>query len=231
MYALHTPYSWYAVFLPPYIYIFGVSHNDTAFDTFAHLFFWSFKIFSPFVQYFFLCVFLDRILFGCRSVYFYRWTDPLKKPKEWRMTTVCCLAATTWNAFQLNVSLNFTYSHSNIQTVVLTGYASDHNNEIKYLYDGKCDVINSKRNCQALLLYFIYTYTYIWFPLFLLFRIKFAVVFYVHVHFVRQMHKRKIFGCRRRRFFSSSSSLNFHVLKTVWSEYMYVILTQKKEKW
>lgn len=84
MYALHTPYSWYAVFLPPYryIYIFGVSHNDTAFDTFAHLFFSSFKIFSPFIQYFFLCIFSDRILFGCRSVYFYRWTDPPKKPKR-----------------------------------------------------------------------------------------------------------------------------------------------------
>lgn len=84
-----------------------------------------------------------------------------RNQKERRMTTVCCLAATTWNAFQLNVSLNFTYSHSNTQTVVLTGYASDHNNEIKYLYDGKCDVINSKRNCQTLLLFYIHIYIYL----------------------------------------------------------------------
>lgn len=134
MYALHTPYSWCAVFLSPYRYIVGVSHNDTAFDTFAHLFFSSFKIFSSFFQYLFLCVFFLIGFFSGAGRYI-SIDEPIhwRNQEERRMTTVCCLAATTWNAFQLNVSLNFTYSHSNTQTVVLTGYASDHNNEIKYL--------------------------------------------------------------------------------------------------
>lgn len=66
-----------------------------------------------------------------------------------------CVLATEW------MYLNFTYSHRHAHSHSHTyTHNSYHNNEIKYLYDGQCDVINSKWKLSNIAPFFI------WFLLF-----------------------------------------------------------------
>lgn len=139
-----------------------------------------------------------------------------------------------------SVCISISHTHTLLQTNTHThGHASDHHNEIKYLYDGQCDVINSKWKLSNIAPFF-----YVFGFLLLALLCVLLTFFFRRSTFVRQMHKRNIFfalfflsflfffffipltvGMQTRRVFS-------YVVK-MWTERIYVVsdvYTEKKKR-